>query len=50
MLVKQGAIEVFRDPDPAAGSYRTRFTVSRDSTVTPAALAGPAVRAGALSD
>jgi hypothetical protein len=48
--VKQRSIEVLRDPDPAAGSYRGRRTVSGDSTLTPAAFTGPVITLRALFD
>jgi Uma2 family endonuclease len=50
VLVKQRAVEVLRDPDPTARSYRSRLTVSGDATVTPTAFAGPAVSIPALFD
>lgn len=50
VLVKQRAIAVLRDPDPASAEYRTQFMVSSDATVAPVAFAGPVVNVGALFD
>ncbi len=50
VLVKQRASEVLRDPDPVAGSYRTRLAASGESTVTPLAFAGPVIRVRSLFD
>lgn len=50
VLVKQRAVEVLRDPDPAAGSYRSRLTVSGDANVTPTVFAGLVISVRALFD
>lgn len=49
-LVKPRSLEVLRDPDPAAGIYRVRFTLSGDSSVTPVAFAGPVIPVAAIFD
>ena len=50
VLVKQRAIEVLRDPDPAAAAYRSVRSHSMDSNVTPAAFSGPTIPVASLFD
>ena len=50
VLVKSRVVEVFRDPEPDSGSYRTRFTVGGDGTVTPSAFAGLTLSVATLFD
>jgi Uma2 family endonuclease len=48
--VQQRRIVVLRDPETAAGAYRTELTVSGDSSVTPIAPPGPVVHVADLFD
>jgi Uma2 family endonuclease len=48
--VDAGHVEVFRDPDPATGSYRTTVTVGRQETLSSTAVPGLSVPVGALFD
>jgi hypothetical protein len=50
VLVQERAVEVLRDPDPIARSYRSRVTVSQAATLTPKAFAGPTISLLALFD
>ncbi len=50
VLVKERAVEVLRDPDPIARTYRSRVTVSEAATLTPKAFAGPTLSLLALFD
>lgn len=49
-LVRRHAIDVLRDPQPDTETYRTRFTASADSAVTPAAFPGPVIRVESVFD
>ena len=48
VLVRKRSIEVLRDPDAAAGVYRSRSTAGPDSTLTPSAFSGPVIEVRAL--
>jgi hypothetical protein len=50
VLVQQRAIEVWRDPDPATGTWRSHVTVSGDGTLEPSSFAGPLIQVRALFD
>jgi Uma2 family endonuclease len=50
VLVRSRSVEVLRDPDRAASSYRARRTAGDDATLTPVAFAGPAVEVRCLFD
>jgi Uma2 family endonuclease len=50
VLVQERAVEVLRDPDPIARSYRSRVTVSQAATLTPKPFAGPTISLLALFD
>jgi hypothetical protein len=41
--VKERAVEVLREPDPIARTYRSRVTMSEAATLTPKAFAGPTI-------
>jgi Uma2 family endonuclease len=46
--VEAGCVEVFRDPDPAAGAYRTTLAVERPETLVSAAVPGLSIPVAAL--
>jgi hypothetical protein len=46
--VKERAVEVLREPDPIARTYRSRVTMSEAATLTPKAFAGPTISLLAL--
>jgi len=45
-----GRMEVFRDPDPAVGVYRTTLTVGRQETLSSTAVPGLSLPVAALFD
>lgn len=48
--VEEQRVEVFRDPDPMAGAYRTTSTVARPETLESTAIPGLSVPVAALFD
>jgi hypothetical protein len=48
VLVKERVVEVLREPDPIARTYRSRVTMSEAATLTPKAFAGPTISLLAL--
>ncbi len=38
--VKNSTVEVYRDPDPEAGRYRTMLTLSKDASLSPTSVPG----------
>lgn len=46
--VEAECVEVFRDPDPAAGAYRTTLTVGKPETLSSTAVPGLSLPVAAL--
>ncbi len=46
--VETGCVEVFRDPDPAAGAYRTTLLVGKQETLSSTAVPGLSLSVAAL--
>jgi Uma2 family endonuclease len=43
VVVQESAVEVYRDPDPAAGRYRTLLTMAKEGTLVPARVPGVSI-------
>ena len=48
--VEAGCLEVFRDPDPAKGSYRTTLTVGPEASLSSTTVPGLSLPVAALFD
>jgi len=48
VVVGKRSVEVFRDPEPKLGIYKTRITLGEDETLTPIAFPGPIVSVASL--